>query len=45
MAGDWRIMSNEQTNQILKERAIAKLVALGLTEAELRSLGLTSDAN
>lgn len=38
-------MSNEETNQILKERAIAKLVALGLTEAELRALGLTSDAN
>ena len=38
-------MSEEQTNQILKERAIAKLVALGLTEAELRALGLKSDAN
>lgn len=45
MAGDWRIMSDQQTNQILKERAIAKLVALGLTEAELRALGLTSDAD
>lgn len=45
MAGDWGIMSNDQANQILKERAIAKLVALGLTEAELRALGLTSDAN
>jgi hypothetical protein len=38
-------MSEENTNQTLKERAIAKFVALGLTEAELRALGLTSDAN
>jgi hypothetical protein len=38
-------MSQDNTNQLLKERAIAKLVALGLTEAELRALGLTSDAN
>lgn len=38
-------MSQDNTNQILKERAIAKLVDLGLTEAELRALGLTSDAN
>lgn len=38
-------MSEQNTNQILKEQAIAKLVALGLTEDELRSLGLTSDAN
>ncbi len=33
------------TNQELRERAIAKLVALGLTEAELRALGLTSDGD
>ena len=33
------------TDQELRERAIAKLVALGITEAELRSLGLTSDVN
>jgi hypothetical protein len=38
-------MSEDNTNQILKERAIAKLVALGLTESELRALGLTSDGN
>jgi|DEB19_MinimDraft_3_1074340.scaffolds.fasta_scaffold08458_6 hypothetical protein len=38
-------MSQDNTNQLLKERAIAKLVSLGLTEAELRALGLTSDAN
>lgn len=38
-------MSEEKTNQILKERAIAKLVALGLTEAELRALGLTSNGD
>jgi hypothetical protein len=31
--------------QHLKELAIAKLVALGLTEAELRALGLRSDGN
>jgi hypothetical protein len=31
-------MSNN--DEILREIAIAKLVALGLTEAELRSLGL-----
>jgi hypothetical protein len=30
---------------VIKERAIAKLVALGLTEEELRELGLTSDGN
>ena len=45
MAGDWRIMSDQKEDQKLKERAIAKLVALGLTEAELRALGLTSNAN
>jgi hypothetical protein len=30
---------------IIKERAIAKFVALGFTEEELRELGLTSDGN
>jgi hypothetical protein len=34
-----------QHEQHLKEIAIAKLVALGLTEAELRALGLRSDDN
>jgi hypothetical protein len=39
-------MAKEKTNdQILKERAIAKLISLGLTEAELRALGLTSNGN
>jgi hypothetical protein len=33
------------TEQELKELGIAKLVALGLTESELRALGLTSDGN
>jgi ribosomal protein L13E len=33
------------SDQELREFAIAKLVALGLTEAELRALGLTSDGN
>jgi hypothetical protein len=37
-------MSNDR-DQELKEIGIAKLVALGLTEAELRALGLRSDAN
>jgi hypothetical protein len=32
-------------DQMLKEIAIAKFVALGLTEAELRALGLRSDDN
>jgi hypothetical protein len=37
-------MSNEKTSdQILKERAIMKFISLGLSEAELRALGLTSD--
>lgn len=31
------------SEQNLKETGIAKLVALGLTEAELRALGLRSD--
>lgn len=35
-------MTDKET-QHLKEIAIAKLVALGLTEAELRALGLRSD--
>jgi hypothetical protein len=39
-------MSTDKTmNQILKETAIAKLVELGLTEAELRALGIRSDDN
>lgn len=33
----------KETSQVIKERAIAKLVALGLTEEELRELGLTSN--
>jgi hypothetical protein len=33
------------SNQALKEIAIAKLVALGLTESELEALGLTSDGD
>lgn len=33
------------TEQELKERAIAKLIQLGLTEAELRALGITSDVS
>jgi hypothetical protein len=37
-------MSNS-SEQALKETGIAKLVALGLTEAELRALGLRSDDN
>lgn len=32
-------------DQILKESGIKKLVDLGLTEAELRAMGLTSDGN
>ena len=32
-------------DQHLKEIAIAKFVALGFTEAELRALGLRSDGN
>jgi hypothetical protein len=31
------------TDQQLRETAIAKLVERGLTEAELRALGLTSE--
>ena len=39
-------MAKEKTSeQELKELGIAKLVGLGLTEAELRALGLTSDVN
>jgi len=38
-------LEQEQANQILKERAIKKLIVLGLTEAELRALGLKSDAD
>jgi hypothetical protein len=33
------------TIQELQESGIAKLIALGLTEAELRALGITSDGN
>jgi hypothetical protein len=29
---------------VLKERAIAKFVELGITEAELQALGITSNA-
>jgi hypothetical protein len=37
-------MVKEKTSeQILKERAIAKFISLGFTEAELRALGLTSN--
>jgi hypothetical protein len=32
-------------DQEFKENAIAKFVALGFTEAELRALGITSDGN
>lgn len=32
-------------DQVLRESGIKKLVALGLTEAELRAMGLTSDGN
>jgi hypothetical protein len=35
----------KSSEQELKEIGIAKLVALGLTEAELRALGLRSDDN
>jgi hypothetical protein len=35
----------ESYSTIVKERAIAKFVALGFTEEELRELGLTSDGN
>lgn len=35
----------DKDNQHLKEIAIAKFVALGFTEAELRALGLRSDAS
>lgn len=40
-------MSNKETsNQELRESGIAKLVlATGITEAELRALGLTSNGN
>jgi hypothetical protein len=39
-------MAKEKTSdQELKELGIAKLVKLGLTEAELRALGLTSNDN
>ena len=39
-------MTKEKTSdQVLKEVGIAKLIALGLTEAELRALGLRSDDN
>lgn len=32
-------------DQEFKENAIAKFIALGFTEAELRALGITSDGN
>lgn len=45
MAGNRCIMINENsTQQELKESGIAKLVlSTGITEAELRALGLRSD--
>jgi hypothetical protein len=47
MAGDWCIMTNKEiSNQELRESGIAKLVlSTGITEAELRALGLTSDGD
>jgi hypothetical protein len=36
---------DKEYSVVIKERAIAKLVALGLTEEELRELGLTSNGN
>lgn len=33
------------TDEQLREIAIAKFIALGFSEAELRALGLTSDGN
>lgn len=46
MESDWFMMTTEKTlEQELRERAIAKFVALGISEAELRALGLTSDGN
>lgn len=36
---------DENTEQELREIAIAKFVALGITEAELRALGLTSNGD
>ncbi len=35
----------KDSSQVVKERAIAKLVSLGLTEEELRELGLSSIDN
>jgi hypothetical protein len=37
--------TDEKDIQVLKERAIAKFVALGITEAELQALGIRSDGN
>lgn len=36
-------MDKDKLNQKLRESAISKLVKLGLTEAELRALGLKSN--
>ena len=36
---------NNTINQEIKEIAIAKFIALGFTEEELRALGLRSDDN
>lgn len=37
------MVDKDKLNQKLRESAIAKLVKLGLTEAELRALGLKSN--
>lgn len=37
--------TNELDLIVLRERAIAKFVELGITEAELQALGITSDGN
>jgi hypothetical protein len=47
MERNWCIMAKEKTTeQQLREIGIAKLIATtGITEAELRALGITSDVN
>jgi|LauGreSuBDMM15SN_2_FD.fasta_scaffold30278_3 hypothetical protein len=47
MERDWCIMAKAKTTEEqLRESGIAKLVlTTGITEAELRALGLTSDGN
>lgn len=37
--------TDEKDIQVLKERAIAKFVELGITEAELQALGITSNGD